>query len=525
MSAITSIRTPERRVSSLRALSWFRPTLLDCLFVTLLLWLIAYTATGGSSGLLQDAGTGYHVRVGDYILRRHTVPRWDVLSFTRAGKPWYAWEWLSGVLFSVLHQMAGLKGIILFSATLIAATIAVLVRHMIRCGANALVALFLIHIGIAVSSLHFLARPHLFTLFFMAVSLYLIDADRSAPSWRIYLLLPLMVLWVNLHGGFIALPISLACLAGGDLLKSWTAHEARFDSAKRYALLAAGCLLASGVNPYGFMEHVKILEFVNAGWMRDLVLEFQGPRFEGLQGFYSELLVAGSIIVALRLAMRREFGYALLVAFWLHAGLHSVRHLPVLAIVVLPLAGSEIQQLWNRAARGTLAAIADDHTPGLARLSIWPAVAVTLIALTSYLPFPSDFPEPRFPVSLVSKYSTMLTLSQVFATDSAGDYLTYRLFPQGRVFIDGRFDVSGPKLTYEYLTVLNGARGWDRIMERYGVNAALVPADCALSSLLRGRPGWITVADGPDFALFRHELVPDVSLSPATRSANQTSVQ
>src|SRR5437764_10609618 len=137
MSAITTAPPAERERNSLAILAWVRPSLLDCLFVALLLWLIGFTASGGSAGLLQDAGTGYHVRVGDFVLNRHAVPRFDVFSFTREGQPWYAWEWLSGVLFSILHGAAGLKGIVLFSAVLIAGTVALLVRHMIARGANA----------------------------------------------------------------------------------------------------------------------------------------------------------------------------------------------------------------------------------------------------------------------------------------------------------------------------------------------------------------------------------------------------
>src|SRR5579884_3206014 len=92
MSAITTVQAAERKPRGLAGIAWLRPSLLDCLFVALLVWLIGFTASGGAAGLLQDAGTGYHVRVGDFILGRHAVPYIDVFSFTRGGQPWYAWE-------------------------------------------------------------------------------------------------------------------------------------------------------------------------------------------------------------------------------------------------------------------------------------------------------------------------------------------------------------------------------------------------------------------------------------------------
>lgn len=516
MSAILTLPARDRTLSRARILAWLRPSLLDFMLVALLVWLVALTATGGSAGLLQDAGTGYHVRVGDLILRRHAVPRTDGFSFTHEGQPWYAWEWLSGVLFSVLYAMAGLKGIILFTAALIVAAFGILVRHMIWKGANALTALFLTHVAIAVGSLHFLARPHLFTLFFMAVAMYAIERDRAEPSWHFYLLIPLTTLWANLHGGFAALPTALLCFAGGDLI-AYLRGRGDLARVNRYALVAVACLLASGLNPYGFTEHAHLLGYVNAEWARKLVLEWQAPTFEGVQGLYVELMVLGSAMVLLRCLLRGEFHHVLLLAFWLHAGLHSVRHLPVLSVVVLPLAAVELQQGWDwfasRARRGSavrvLAGIGDDHRAGLARLSVWPAVAVAAIALSSALPFPADFPPSRYPVAMVTKYSAMLEKSRVFSTDAVGDYLIYRLAAHGTVFVDGRSDMYGPQLTSEYLTALNGGRDWERVLAGYRVNAALIPSNCGLASLLRGREGWEKLEDGPDFTLFQRSAIVD----------------
>src|SRR5205807_5177758 len=123
----------------------------------------------------------------------------------------------------------------------------------------------------------------LFTFLFMAVSLYAIVRDLALPSRRICLLIPLAALWANLHGGFIALPVTLACFS----IRS-----------RRYAFLAAACLLASGLNPYGFSEHLHILRYMNATWIRQMVLEFQGPKFDGLPGLYAEVLVLGAAILA-----------------------------------------------------------------------------------------------------------------------------------------------------------------------------------------------------------------------------------
>ena len=76
--------------------------------------------------MLYDADTGWHIRNGEIILATHSVPRTDLFSYTRAGQPWYAWEWLYDMVIAAIHHVAGLNGVVLFTAVIIAATFALL---------------------------------------------------------------------------------------------------------------------------------------------------------------------------------------------------------------------------------------------------------------------------------------------------------------------------------------------------------------------------------------------------------------
>src|SRR6185312_9523440 len=104
---------------------------------------------------------------GEYILDHHTVPHVDLYSFSKPDAPWYAWEWLTDVLDSGLHRVAGLKGIVLFAAVLIALFAVTLVRRMVSRDVHLFVALTIALLGVGGSSIHFLARPHLLTLLFL----------------------------------------------------------------------------------------------------------------------------------------------------------------------------------------------------------------------------------------------------------------------------------------------------------------------------------------------------------------------
>src|SRR5262249_7763848 len=81
------------------------PSLPDFFFGALLLWIFF---SGGGKALLGDGDTGWHIRTGDYILSHRAVPHKDIFLFTTPDAPWFAWEWLTDILFSALHQAWGI---------------------------------------------------------------------------------------------------------------------------------------------------------------------------------------------------------------------------------------------------------------------------------------------------------------------------------------------------------------------------------------------------------------------------------
>src|SRR5207248_2226917 len=107
---------------------------------------------------------------------------------------------------------------------------------------------------------------------------------------------------------------------------------------------------------------------------------------------YFELLLVAGIALAAWLLQRRQVTSALLILAWAHASLTSQRHIPIYAIVVLPLLARQATVLWDHwmahAKRGSLpgilAALATEHTPGLRRNSIWAPALVVCLAVFSF---------------------------------------------------------------------------------------------------------------------------------------------
>lgn len=488
------------------------PSLSDWLFAALIAWL--FIAGSGWSTLLADGDTGWHIRTGEYILDNGRLPQADLFSFSRAGERWYAWEWLSDVAFAACYRQLGLKGVVLLAGTVIALYLTVLFRYMLWRGANAFVALAACLLGAGASGIHFLARPHIFTLLLLAVALWLLDRDARQPGRTVWLLVPLAALWANLHAGFPALVVCIGLRTAGAALEKYLelrSLRAAWLGVRRNVALMGACAAATLANPYGIALHLHIAEYLRSDWIRQAVDEFQSPRFRSESAIHFEILLFSGLLIAGWLLRKRRIGDALMVLFWAHAALVSVRHVPLFVVAACPIIAASAGRGWAEWARsrspktvaGALDSLATDVTAGFRRTTVWPAVLVAALAFVDApLKWPRDFPDVKFPTTLVGRQRSRLEGVRVFTSDQWGDYLIYRFHPRQKVFIDGRSDFYGPAIGKLYLRIAYGDPEWRDALARHGCTVVLSPPDWPLAGLLRRDPGWRVVEEDRTAILF-----------------------
>jgi len=183
--------------------------------------------------------------------------------------------------------------------------------------------------------------------------------------------------------------------------------------------------------------------------------------------------------------------------------LSSVRHVPIFVTVAGPMIAVEMTHWWRawvansskQSALGILNQMGRDIVPGFQRFTVWMAVAVALLAASgSAITWPQDFPSLLFPTAMVHTHQQEILQGRVLTTDQWADYLIY-LHPEQKVFVDGRSDFYGPEIGEQFLQVMRGMPGWEKVMEKYRFNLALIPVDTAAAQLLKQRPEWRVVAD------------------------------
>ena len=480
--------------------SFFAPSLTDLAFFFILFWLFA-AAPEGWDRLVFDGDVALHTRTGDFILEHGYVPRVDVFSFTRPGDRWYALQWLTGVWFALLNRWAGLKAIVLFSGAIISLYQVILLRDMVCRGVNGLFAILLVLVAGNAAMIHYHARPHVFTLLFLACAGYAIARDRERRSNRFWLLVPMTALWANLHSGFPVVIVLLGLLTAGCALSA-ALGDTSWDAAKRYGGATALCGLASLLNPNGYALHEHILRFLGNDWIKNNISEYQSPSFRSEAMLCFLILLFAGLFFANSFVRRRQWAEALWIGFFAYWSLMSARHIPVFLVVSLPLTGAALTEAWNaftadlpRASTWRiLGDMADRTTTRLKPISIWSMAAVAgLFFFGNPQNWPKDLSAEYFPRSMVRAHAEELASARVFTTDQWGDYLLWVNYPRQKVFMDGRSDFFGETIGRDYVKIGSAAPGWRDALRKYDVDAALLPAGTALVELLEKEPAWRAV--------------------------------
>ena len=464
------------------------------------LFLIVFLTLSFQSGaiLLNDADTGYHIRAGEYILKTFSAPSHDIFSFLSPPPKWTAHEWLSEVVMALLHRAFGLTGVVLFFIFLISVTYPLLFRMLRTCRGNIIADILIITIVIASSALHWLARPHIFSMVIMVGWYQILELFQKGSRNYLYMLPPLMILWVNLHGGFVAgfLLLAIYFICNGIKIgfsagegKEQVKGKARFLG---YTILA--CLLVSLINPYGYQILTFPFGLVSNRVLMDHVMEFLSPDFHQAMPFKYLLFLMITILAVSR--EKLDIIEISLLLIFLNMALYSVRYIPLFCIVAAPILAKQAGFVLDQK-EGSRFPTFQYKSENIAKIDSlvkgYPWVVVALILVTGFtatgrLEF--HFDPKKKPVDAVDFLRKENVTGNMFNRDEFGDYLIYAAYPQYHVFIDGRLDMYGTEKFKEYLKVANIGPGWEKVLEKYNIGWIFYDANSVLSRFLYEKNGW-----------------------------------
>lgn len=218
--------------------------------LSVMIWIALFLGLNLTSARIvlisADSDSALHRRLGEWMLQHRAVVREDNLLHTHQG-PFVSMEWLSDVLFAAAGRVCGWNGIVLIAATVIATCFWLLHRQLLADGCDAVLATLLVLVAMLTCSMHWLARPLLFThllILVFAWQLRWFGQGRVSARQLFLLLPPLMLLWVNLHGGFVLGLILVAMYAVGATLSALR-QTASWNKSRTLTMLLLVCGVAS----------------------------------------------------------------------------------------------------------------------------------------------------------------------------------------------------------------------------------------------------------------------------------------
>jgi hypothetical protein len=459
-----------------------------------------------------------NLAVGGDILAGGGFPATEKYSATAAGRPFVAYEWLSAVVFALVHQLAGAPGLILLR---FAAGLACLgfvyfaLEPKLRRHAAVLPLLVLASYLLFVRAQ---VRPHLFSLVLVSALCFALERWRRTRRWReILWLVPAHAIWANLHGAFL---FGIVLLAAASGVVGLLALSARADGDEPYTMrdasqlggVAIGGLLASLLNPYGagvFEVAFRISE--TSRYISDTVWEWQSPLATGPGRFWFPFygldlaLLWSCLLLRLRLREKRwlDFLIAFLVTF---QSLRATRFVPYLAIFSVPIIARCLHDLTSPAWR----AREERLRPRLSALLLVFMLATTVGPLSAYSPRHKRElglgVSEKFPFEEVEFIKRLGLEGTIYNEYIDGGPLIYGLYPAVRPLMDSRIDVYGDALSREWDESRATPEAFFRYLRKYDANLVLLAkwwkGNDKIYKALRRNPYWKHVYESDDRALF-----------------------
>jgi hypothetical protein len=453
----------------------------------------------------------WYLASGERILATGSVPTTDPFSYTAEGRPWINHMWATQVLFTLLWEYWGRLALIALKTVVVVATFAVLLVTMRTRGVHPLMAAAVTLLAAWTGAGFWHARPQTFTYLFVAVLAWILR-----PGWEerrsTFVLVPaLVVLWVNLHAGFMmaGLVIGVVGLATAlPLLFDRERRRAGWRVAGLTCVLGLAAGVASLANPFGIQAILFPLEVVQSVPFMTSTIEWFPPNFHH-SGFRPLELMLLLLFPAFAWGRSRlsaaDVGLILVFA---HLGLTSVRHVPLFAVVAAaPLADAlqgalmSIRQVdWGRLrdrVRRGLPSIGSALTAPTAPLAA--ASGLLVVVVSAYWmamaqgpanPISLDLAESRYPSRTMAFIREHRLPPPLFSVYAWGGYELWRLYPQYRMFIDGRTHVYGPDVLKDFLEVTNVGPRWQVVLDKWHVQTILALRPSALTETLVAQGGW-----------------------------------
>lgn len=449
--------------------------------------------------LLGDGDTGYHIRAGEYIIANIEVPKTDIFSFHSPEMDWTAHEWLSEVIMAVIHDFSGISGIVLFYTLILSLSFYMFFKVLNSLSNNIIIVWIVAFMGISCTGIHWLARPHVFSFLFLIIWYWILDSyEYKEKSSLIYYLPIIIVVWVNLHGGFILglLLIGVYFIGNVLALKKGNEENKKFikNKIKKLFMIGLLCILASMINPIGYKIIFFPFKFITQKYLANYISEFMPTNMQEQLAFQIFFFFCLTII----LISKKKFDLTegLLFLLLTYMSFKSVRYTTLFPLIVSPIIVKKLDFTIKETNFKTIKFIKEKgENIGRAQKSAKGFIWVFIVIIASIILIKKEmivynFNDEKHPVDAVNFLLEEEIKGNMFNNDEFGDYLIYAAYPKYKVFLDGRSDMYGEEMIEKYLEVIRIKSDWKKVLAEYGIDWVFYNSKSILSRYLYEQEDW-----------------------------------
>lgn len=427
--------------------------------------------------ILDDGDAFLHVAAGQWILQHHAVPQTDPFSYSFAGMPWVAHEWLAELLMACAYGWAGWGGVLILTGLAYALAMGSMAVFFVQRGASLLSTALVFASSFVLTLPSLLARPHILALpCFVIWSILLLNArekGNAPPPWpSVFILL----IWINLHGSF---AIGLSLIFPFALEAIVVAKHARLHVMGAWVRFFALSCVAVAFSPNGWRGLLFPVQLVMMPQLTS-IREWAPMHLQLTEPFV--LIFCALVYVAITRRLRLSPVRWLLVAGFIYLSVRHVRY-ELLAAVFVPLI---LASPLGKLASGYQGAGGVWHVSTMQ----WLALVGVVGGLTELrTAFPFVLPDgPSSPIAALARIPEELCKLPVLNSYRMGGFL---IFEHIKPIMDGRADIYGNAFMKEYLALMKGDKAllqaWSR---EFDLRWAYLEPTEKLVNVLDADPQW-----------------------------------
>ncbi|MBI3649050.1 MAG: hypothetical protein HY240_09925 [Actinobacteria bacterium] len=454
-------------------------------------WVVVALVVPVISVLVASMSTvdlAYHLRAGDWMLRTHRLLDVDTFTFSAGGAAWLNQQLGAQVLLDLAYRAGGFAALGLLRGLLSAVAYGAVFLACRQAGASLRRAALLTTLAFLLSLYHLAMRPQMFGVALFCVTMWLVAIRRKRPR-LLWVLLPLVAVWANIHGSFVLAPV----LLGLAWLEDIRDHD---PVARRTLLVTGGSLAASLVNPFGWRVWAYAVEIGTNPTVRNLIVEWKPTTLNTWAGGSFFVSVAALVVYLARREQQVPWLTLLRLAFFFFLALPAIRGVLWWGLVA-PVALAEMLPRSER-------------TP---RLGIPAANAAIVVALLAVVVLVVPRGDHAFggtpllterPAGLSDQVEARLPPgSRLFVSQVWGSWFELAV-PSMPVYVDSRIEIYPESVWNDYFAISGAQQGWQQILDRYHVDAAVLKESQSgpLIGWMRIDPAWKLVYQDKDGYLF-----------------------